>query len=159
MKVSARAPMKALASEIVRKITKRLKWINITVKELTGGTYVTKFWAILIECHENRRHATHQNWDGWNSSHCYHTGKMGCRDTETERRGWTCQCMFCFTACDPCKLSKFTSIVAQAVNYWWSTSLERGKRSGDRNDRSSNTSPGQSNAWTTNLDIVLNKIN
>jgi antiviral helicase SLH1 len=30
------APMKALASEIVRKLGKRLKWLSIQVKELTG---------------------------------------------------------------------------------------------------------------------------
>ena len=30
------APMKALASEIVRKLGKRLKWLAIQVRELTG---------------------------------------------------------------------------------------------------------------------------
>ena len=30
------APMKALAAEIVRKLGKRLKWLNILVRELTG---------------------------------------------------------------------------------------------------------------------------
>ena len=29
--------MKALASEIVRKLGKRLKWLSIHVRELTGG--------------------------------------------------------------------------------------------------------------------------
>lgn len=29
--------MKALASEIVRKLGKRLRWLNIKVRELTGG--------------------------------------------------------------------------------------------------------------------------
>lgn len=29
--------MKALASEITRKLGKRLKWLNIIVKELTGA--------------------------------------------------------------------------------------------------------------------------
>lgn len=33
--------MKALASEIVRKLGKRLKWLSIVVKELTG-TYLIK---------------------------------------------------------------------------------------------------------------------
>lgn len=30
------APMKALAAEIVRKLGKRLKWLGVVVKELTG---------------------------------------------------------------------------------------------------------------------------
>lgn len=30
--------MKALASEIVRKLSKRLKWIGIQVRELTGSS-------------------------------------------------------------------------------------------------------------------------
>lgn len=30
------APMKALAAEIVRKMSKRLSWLGIVVKELTG---------------------------------------------------------------------------------------------------------------------------
>lgn len=30
------APMKALASEITRKLGKRLKWLSIKVRELTG---------------------------------------------------------------------------------------------------------------------------
>ncbi len=30
------APMKALASEIVRKLGKRLAWLSIEVRELTG---------------------------------------------------------------------------------------------------------------------------
>lgn len=36
------APMKALASEIVRKLGKRLKWLSIQVKELTGDMQLTK---------------------------------------------------------------------------------------------------------------------
>ncbi|KAF9055071.1 Sec63-domain-containing protein [Hymenopellis radicata] len=36
------APMKALASEIVRKLSKRLKWLAIQVKELTGDMQLTK---------------------------------------------------------------------------------------------------------------------
>jgi replicative superfamily II helicase len=31
------APMKALASEIVRKLGKRLQWLGIQVRELTGA--------------------------------------------------------------------------------------------------------------------------
>ena len=31
------APMKALAAEIVRKLGKRLAWLSIRVRELTGG--------------------------------------------------------------------------------------------------------------------------
>ena len=34
--VNHRAPMKALASEIVRKFGKRLQWLSIKVRELTG---------------------------------------------------------------------------------------------------------------------------
>ncbi len=34
--------MKALASEIVRKLSKRLKWLAIQVKELTGDMQLTK---------------------------------------------------------------------------------------------------------------------
>lgn len=34
--VMVRAPMKALAAEIVRKLGKRLKWLSIRVRELTG---------------------------------------------------------------------------------------------------------------------------
>jgi antiviral helicase SLH1 len=30
------APMKALAAEVVRKLAKRLAWLRVTVKELTG---------------------------------------------------------------------------------------------------------------------------
>lgn len=30
------APMKALAAEITRKMGKRLKWLNVLVRELTG---------------------------------------------------------------------------------------------------------------------------
>ncbi|KLO19819.1 Sec63-domain-containing protein [Schizopora paradoxa] len=36
------APMKALASEIVRKLGKRLKWLSILVRELTGDMQMTK---------------------------------------------------------------------------------------------------------------------
>ncbi|PVU85401.1 hypothetical protein BB560_007031 [Smittium megazygosporum] len=36
------APMKALASEIVRKYSEKLKWIGITVKEFTGDSQLTK---------------------------------------------------------------------------------------------------------------------
>jgi antiviral helicase SLH1 len=36
------APMKALAAEIVRKLGKRLKWLDITVSELTGDMQMTK---------------------------------------------------------------------------------------------------------------------
>nr|GAT54051.1 predicted protein [Mycena chlorophos] len=36
------APMKALASEIVRKFSKRLKWLSIEVRELTGDMQLTK---------------------------------------------------------------------------------------------------------------------
>jgi len=38
--------MKALASEIVRKLGKRLKWLSIVVKELTGGP--TWGFALLL---------------------------------------------------------------------------------------------------------------
>ncbi|KAF7332131.1 hypothetical protein MKEN_00094100 [Mycena kentingensis (nom. inval.)] len=36
------APMKALASEIVRKFSKRLQWLNVQVRELTGDMQLTK---------------------------------------------------------------------------------------------------------------------
>jgi len=36
------APMKALASEIVRKLGKRLQWLSIKVRELTGDMQLTK---------------------------------------------------------------------------------------------------------------------
>ncbi|PCH41279.1 Sec63-domain-containing protein [Wolfiporia cocos MD-104 SS10] len=36
------APMKALASEIVRKLGKRLQWLSISVRELTGDMQMTK---------------------------------------------------------------------------------------------------------------------
>ncbi|KAG7097091.1 hypothetical protein E1B28_004476 [Marasmius oreades] len=36
------APMKALASEIVQKFAKRLRWLSITVRELTGDMQMTK---------------------------------------------------------------------------------------------------------------------
>lgn len=36
------APMKALASEIVRKLGKRLQWLSIQVRELTGDMQLTK---------------------------------------------------------------------------------------------------------------------
>ncbi|GJE84444.1 Sec63 domain-containing protein [Phanerochaete sordida] len=36
------APMKALASEIVRKLGKRLQWLSIRVRELTGDMQMTK---------------------------------------------------------------------------------------------------------------------
>ncbi|KNZ73815.1 Putative helicase mug81 [Termitomyces sp. J132] len=36
------APMKALASEIVRKLSKRLSWLSIRVRELTGDMQMTK---------------------------------------------------------------------------------------------------------------------
>jgi antiviral helicase SLH1 len=36
------APMKALAAEIVRKFTKRLQWLSIRVRELTGDMQLTK---------------------------------------------------------------------------------------------------------------------
>jgi antiviral helicase SLH1 len=34
--------MKALASEIVRKLSRRLKWLSIAVRELTGDMQMTK---------------------------------------------------------------------------------------------------------------------
>lgn len=36
------APMKALAAEIVRKVGKRLQWLSIKVRELTGDMQMTK---------------------------------------------------------------------------------------------------------------------
>ncbi|KAK0491096.1 Sec63-domain-containing protein [Armillaria novae-zelandiae] len=36
------APMKALASEIVRKFSKRLQWLSIQIRELTGDMQMTK---------------------------------------------------------------------------------------------------------------------
>lgn len=36
------APMKALAAEIVRKVGKRLQWLSIRVRELTGDMQMTK---------------------------------------------------------------------------------------------------------------------
>ncbi|KAJ8698174.1 putative steryl acetyl hydrolase mug81 [Pleurotus ostreatus] len=36
------APMKALASEIVRKFSKRLRWLSVSVRELTGDMQMTK---------------------------------------------------------------------------------------------------------------------
>lgn len=36
------APMKALAAEITRKFAKRLAWLGIVVKELTGDMQLTK---------------------------------------------------------------------------------------------------------------------
>ena len=35
------APMKALAAEIVRKLSKRLAWLGVVVKELTGKRLVS----------------------------------------------------------------------------------------------------------------------
>ncbi|KAG4305915.1 hypothetical protein PORY_000825 [Pneumocystis oryctolagi] len=43
------APMKALASEIVRKIKKRLSWINIQVRELTGDMQLKKSEVISTQ--------------------------------------------------------------------------------------------------------------
>lgn len=34
------APMKALAAEIVRKLAKRLRWLSIEVRELTGTSLI-----------------------------------------------------------------------------------------------------------------------
>ena len=36
------APMKALAAEIVRKLGRRLRWLSIAVRELTGDMQMTK---------------------------------------------------------------------------------------------------------------------
>ena len=36
------APMKALAAEIVRKLGKRLQWLSVKVRELTGDMQMTK---------------------------------------------------------------------------------------------------------------------
>ena len=36
------APMKALAAEIVRKLGKRLQWLSVRVRELTGDMQMTK---------------------------------------------------------------------------------------------------------------------
>ena len=36
------APMKALAAEIVRKLGKRLHWLSVKVRELTGDMQMTK---------------------------------------------------------------------------------------------------------------------
>lgn len=44
-----RAPMKALASEIVRKFSRRLAWLSIKVRELTGDMQLTK--AEIRETH------------------------------------------------------------------------------------------------------------
>lgn len=40
--VGSSAPMKALAAEIVRKFAKRLQWLAIRVRELTGDMQLTK---------------------------------------------------------------------------------------------------------------------
>lgn len=42
--------MKALASEIVRKLGKRLQWLGIQVRELTGQIYVLGFVDLLTYC-------------------------------------------------------------------------------------------------------------
>lgn len=44
--------MKALASEIVRKLGKRLQWLGIQVKELTGQIIFPVFWI----CSHHYRH-------------------------------------------------------------------------------------------------------
>jgi antiviral helicase SLH1 len=36
------APMKALAAEIVRKLGRRLQWLSVQVRELTGDMQMTK---------------------------------------------------------------------------------------------------------------------
>ena len=36
------APMKALAAEIVQKLSKRVGWMGVVVKELTGDMQLTK---------------------------------------------------------------------------------------------------------------------
>lgn len=42
--------MKALASEIVRKLGKRLQWLGIQVRELTGQIYALGFVDLLTYC-------------------------------------------------------------------------------------------------------------
>ena len=44
MSTRCRAPMKALAAEIVRKLGKRLQWLGISVRELTGASWRFKRW-------------------------------------------------------------------------------------------------------------------
>lgn len=46
MLINSSAPMKALASEIVRKLGKRLAWLSIEVRELTGEN--TEFHAAAV---------------------------------------------------------------------------------------------------------------
>jgi hypothetical protein len=58
------APMKALAAEITRKFGKRLAWLGIKVRELTGDMQLTK--QEIAETH---------------------TGEVGCRDAQTDGGG------------------------------------------------------------------------
>lgn len=40
--------MKALAAEIVRKLGKRLKWLSVRVRELTGESAVLWSWELAL---------------------------------------------------------------------------------------------------------------
>ena len=60
------APMKALAAEIVRKFSKRLNFLNIQVRELTGDMQLTKAEINSTVLHINL------------ASHCHNSRKMGC---------------------------------------------------------------------------------
>lgn len=46
-----RAPMKALASEIVRKLGKRLQWLSIRVRELTGPLLARSMISVYLFYH------------------------------------------------------------------------------------------------------------
>ena len=56
-----RAPMKALASEITRKLGKRLAWLKIKVRELTGAFTAISTSSVVNPIH--RGHAVDESRD------------------------------------------------------------------------------------------------
>ena len=79
------APMKALASEIVRKLGKRLAWLSIKVRELTGEADL--FLPTLLTFYP-RRYAIDEGRNCKHPNNCDNAREMGrCDKKANWRRG------------------------------------------------------------------------
>lgn len=80
--------MKALASEITRKLGKRLQWLQIRVRELTGTP--SRVELVHVYSLPRRRYAAHKERDRGDADHRDDPGEVGCRYAEAHWRGRAC---------------------------------------------------------------------
>ena len=77
--------MKALAAEIVRKLGKRLQWLGISVRELTGASWrFERWWEELMI---GRRYAAYEGGDCGHADHRHDSGEVGRGHSQAHGRG------------------------------------------------------------------------